>query len=1208
MNLTNESNELPFILFPQFGLKILVDTASTKSFVNPTAANKYFCDAIIKDPFMISTAHGRSNEDFSTMIDCSKLFNIHNLRLKFHIFKFHKYFDILIGLDNLKLISANVDLKNNILITPKCQIKLCYYKVGQSLPKVTIHPRSEQIIKLKVKNVENGDAILPHQKLENLEFPESLVKVRNYETFCVILNKNEFPVELTQVSPVVVEEFEEKELNCNELNFYNVNYKQTKFDVSQLRTDHMNDEEKEAIIKLTQEYKDIFQLAGDTLSFTNEVKHHIRTKNETPIYTKTYRYPFVHKQEVNEQIDSMLKNKIIRKSNSPWNSPIWIVPKKSDASGRQKWRIVIDFRNLNSKTIDDRYPLPNITDLLDKLGKCHYFSTIDLASGFHQVELDEDSIAKTAFSTEKGHFEFLRMPFGLKNAPRTFQRVMDNILRGIADERCAVYLDDIIVFSTSLQEHLVNLRKVFERLRRSNFKIQLDKTEFLRKEVAYLGHVVTPDGVKPNPDKIKAILKYPIPKTQKEIKSFLGLLGFYRRHIKDFAKITKVLTQCLKKNAVINVNDTEYIECFNTCKNLLMNEPILQYPDFSREFRIATDASDFAIGAVLSQLKNGSELPVAYASRTLNESETRLSTIEKELLAIVWAVKYFRPYLYGRKFKIFCDHKPLQWLFSLKEPNSKLLRWRLKLEEFDYEVIYRTGKANTNADALSRIELNVNETENNDQNSMIVQIDESEIIDRNNTFAEESTNQTIHSNFEGNVIVNIPIHEGPVNVGQNQIFISLVNHSPSEPTQTKIFEGRQRILLQLSKNHFDKDVINFVKTYVVPKIKYHLYFESDCYERFCTVLMKYFKESEINFVKCSEKLLDVTEVDEIKEIIENYHIGKTNHRGLDETENQIKRIYYWPNMRKKIQEYINKCDLCQTTKYDRRPLKLKYNITPTPTKPFEIVHIDTITLENNKFLSIIDTFSKYGQAYRLKSGQGIEVVKGLLNFFTHHNTPNQIISDNGLEINNSLVKEFLSLHKIDIHFISSQHPESNGPIERFHSTLIEHIRLLNNREEFKGDSIETKVQYAIIAYNNSIHSVTKLKPFEIIHGHLDPYSTFNIDIEKQLLNNYIYQHREKIKILYKNISELSEANKTKLINRRNESRENLPVIPTRVFVRNKQKQSKTKNKYQPEQIETVNSSRKIATITPRHFNTKQKVHLSNIKRPRVESNLKRCSE
>lgn len=273
-----------------------------------------------------------------------------------------------------------------------------------------------------------------------------------------------------------------------------------------------------------------------------------------------------------------------------------------------------------------------------------------------------------------------------------------------------MYLDDIVCFSTSLQEHVNRLKQIFEKLREANLKVQLDKSHFFKKEVNYLGHIITPQGVKPNPEKIRAVKEFPIPKTSKEIKSFIGLVSYSRKFIPNLAKITKPLTYYLKKGKEI-IHDENFINSFNTCKNLLINSPILQYPDFTKPFILTTDASNLAIGAVLSQGNIGSDKPVACASRTLNESESKYSTIEKELLAIVWACKYFRPYLFGRTFKIYTDHRPLVWLFNLKEPNSKLVRWRLKLEEYNYEIIYKKGKLNTNADALSRIPINVLEDE-----------------------------------------------------------------------------------------------------------------------------------------------------------------------------------------------------------------------------------------------------------------------------------------------------------------------------------------------------------------------------------------------------------------------------------------------------------------------------------------------------------------
>src|SRR5436189_3800851 len=264
-------------------------------------------------------------------------------------------------------------------------------------------------------------------------------------------------------------------------------------------------------------------------------------------------------------------------------------------------QIVIKMRKLNEKTIDDKYPIPNINDILDKLGRCKYFTTLDLVSGYHQIEVTPNDIPKTAFNVENGHYDFTRMPFGLKNAPSTFQRLMNHVLREYIGNICLVYLDDIIILGNSLEEHLENIRKIFQTLRQANLKVQINKSNFLRKEVEYLGHIVTENGVKPNPNKIAEIKNFPIPKNQKEIKSFIGLIGYYRRFINKFAKITKPLTKALRKGATIDLNNEQYKQSFETCKNLLTNDPILQYPDMTKTLIVTTDASNIAIGTLLTQ-------------------------------------------------------------------------------------------------------------------------------------------------------------------------------------------------------------------------------------------------------------------------------------------------------------------------------------------------------------------------------------------------------------------------------------------------------------------------------------------------------------------------------------------------------------------------------------------------------------------------------
>uniref|UniRef100_A0AAG5D8F6 RNA-directed DNA polymerase n=1 Tax=Anopheles atroparvus TaxID=41427 RepID=A0AAG5D8F6_ANOAO len=429
-----------------------------------------------------------------------------------------------------------------------------------------------------------------------------------------------------------------------------------------IRLDHLSEHEKIHLIKLILKNQTVLLKTNEKLTATNVVKHRVITTDEKPTFTKCYRYPHHLKQDVEEQIMELLDNGIIAHSTSPYSSPVWVVPKKTDASGKRKIRVVIDYRKLNEKTIEDKYPIPQIEEILDNLGKSSYFTTLDLKSGFHQIEMDPKDRMKTAFSTTQGHFEFARMPFGLKNAPAAFQRAMNSVLSGLIGNICFVYLDDIIVVGKNLKTHLDNLDTVLQRLSDFNLKIQLDKCEFLKRETEFLGHTITPEGIKPNPDKIAKILDWRLPTTQKEIKQFLGLTGYYRRFIRDYAKLTKPLSKCLKKDATVNFNQEEYRTSFEELKKIISSDQILIYPDFKLPFILTTDASNYALGAVLSQMQDGKERPIAFGSRTLNETESNYSTTEKEALAIIWAVQKYKPYLYGNKFTLITDHKPLTFI------------------------------------------------------------------------------------------------------------------------------------------------------------------------------------------------------------------------------------------------------------------------------------------------------------------------------------------------------------------------------------------------------------------------------------------------------------------------------------------------------------------------------------------------------------------
>lgn len=607
--------------------------------------------------------------------------------------------DGILGAPFFKKHSAKIDYGTDMIYLQHQKIPF-YTKDILILP-----PRSRKNIFLAVTDESPTEGYLPRLSLgDKIYIGEAVVTKRNNRAYINAINSNE-KTAIIKYSPIRLQEYQlppEKQ-TCYQITSTKINTPGPRYDnlIPLLRLEHLNQEEKAEILSLIKNTHNSFHLPGEPLDKTNATTHRIITTDDIPTSSKLYRNPPVHNREIAKQIEEMINSNIITPSVSPYNSPLWIVAKKDDSKGNKRWRLVIDFRKLNEKTVGDAYPLPQINEILDQLGGAKYFSIFDLASGFHQIPMHEEDKKKTAFSTPYGHYEFNRMPFGLKNAPATFQRLMDQTLSGLQGQELFVYLDDVVIYAKSLEDHRNKYNKLIERLRNANLKLQPDKCEFLRKEVAYLGHVIDKDGVRPDPNKIIAVEKFPAPKTQTNIKQFLGLAGYYRRFIEGFSKIAKPLTNLLKKKTPFQWLEPQQ-EAFEILRSCLIKEPILQYPDFTKTFILTTDASAFALGAILSQGEIGKDLPIAYTSRVLNKAENNYSTIEKELLAIVHATKHFRPYLYGQRFKLITDHKPLVWLNNVKDPTHRLFRWRTYLEEYEYTICYKPGKKNSNADALSR--------------------------------------------------------------------------------------------------------------------------------------------------------------------------------------------------------------------------------------------------------------------------------------------------------------------------------------------------------------------------------------------------------------------------------------------------------------------------------------------------------------------------
>lgn len=1131
----------------------MIDTGSTRSFISPAKANEYFSAYKYNNPFQVISTHGRSQHDEVIYIPLLKTFKS-TMKHTFYVYDVDKRYDGLIGSSLLKMLDATIDMKNLILRTQNTEIPIIYSPPWE----LTLEPRSETRVKVPT-NLVDGDAIINFIDFGNeVRMPSAVVSCNDSFATTVIQNASQNSVTLTFHEPLntTILNVDLCEINLSTGHEMNTEIDDLlKQNLSKLRLDHANQEEREAIERLCFEYRDIFYCDQLPLTFSNQVKHQIRTKNEDPIFIRPYRLPPLQNAEIQKQVDKLLNDNVIQESFSPWSAPVHLVPKKMDASGEQKFRMVIDYRRLNDITTDDKYPLPNINDLFDKLGKSTYFSTLDLASGYHQIEVDEQDRPKTAFTTPLGHFEFTRMPFGLKTAPATFQRAMDNVLRGLQGIHCLVYLDDIIVFSGSIQEHIEKLRKIFDRLRQTNLKVTLDKCEFLKKDVLYLGHKITKHGLEPNEDKIKAVLDFPLPKTPTEIKSFLGLVGYYRKFIKDFSKITQPLTSCLKKKNKVEITEP-YIQAYQKCKELLVNAPILQFPDFSKPFVLTTDASNYALGAVLSQGSTGNEKPIAYASRTLNDAETRYSTIEKELLGIVWAVKHFRPYLYGRKFNIFTDHRPLAWLNSLKEPNSKLTRWKLRLAEFDFDIIYKKGKQNSNADALSRIKLNAL-TSDNDDTSLQVNVGDTERPDSPILISDSSETLTIPSNPDIDptypvcspssstiTACSVPetIHSAP-DIDTNGIPI-LDEAIDTKPNQILVFTwNRNQISVKdLSRQkqkilevHLPIDNPNFVKTflleYIKPKIKHFIYFEDKIHRnQFTDAVIKLFKKDTVKIYECTKRVIYLDDEGEQRATVLAYHQGKTSHRGIKETLLKLKRNYFWINMDVTVASIINSCETCKTLKYDRKPLKPELQLTQTQTKPFAEIFIDVFSIEGCYFLTVIDSFSKLGQAFEISNRSTPEVIRALIKFFSFYGVPNRISADSGTEFNNTLLKETLEFYKIELHITTPHNPNSMGLIEKFHSTILEIYRIA--KYDRKITDAANVMTYAIMSYNQTIHSTTGLTPFEVVFGHTDSSSTFGVNFNKQYTQQLVNDHRKRTKYLYEYLTDKIIENKVKINTKR----------------------------------------------------------------------------
>ena len=794
--------------------------------------------------------------------------------------------------------------------------------------------------------------------------------------------------------------------------------------------EYLNKQQQEMLKKLLIKKNKLFAIDPKKPGVTRRIQHRVLTGDHPPLASFPYRTSNVENETIDKEVAEMLKNNVAKPSKSPWSSPVVLVKKKDGST-----RFCIDYRKLNKITKRDVYPLPRIDDTLNALTGAKWFSSIDLASGYWQIEMNEEDKEKTAFVTRNGLYEFNVMPFGLTNAPATFQRLMDMVLAGYKWKKVLVYFDDILIYSDgSFEKHLDDLSEIMDILIAAELKAKAKKCTFAAKEVHFLGHIVSGEGIKVDPAKVAKIKQWPVPRTVKQVESFIGLASYYRRFVPDFATISAPINSLKQKNKKWNWTD-ECQRAFELLKQKLCEAPIVRCPNNSYTYVLQTDASQVGIGAVLSQrTPNGEEYVIEYASRTLNKAERNYSTIEKECLAIIWAVCHFRVYLFGIDFIIQSDHKPLRYLSNMKDLNGRLTRWSLKLQEYNFIIEYRKGSKNGNADALSRYdirEINHIYCSQNWRNNNIELAEDDEI------YQMDMNKILTLSNVESQLAeIKAKQHEDQV----LKTIIDRINNNEIVGTEFVLDNG---VLYNFGLN-VKKEL---VRRLAVP---------------------------------------DIMRSDVMKQMHDDTLCG---HLGIEKTYRRLIDRFWWPNMYKYCADYIKACKNCQSLKQPigrRNNLKLPLMGMPVPSAPFELIGVDTIdklptTPRNNKYIIVFtDYLTKWPEAFALPDIKAETIADTLVTqIICRHGVPKMLLSDRGKSFIGDVAKAVYDILNIKKLNTTAYHPQTNGLTERFNGTLVKMLGMYCNKQQNNWDIY---IPYVLFAYRTSHHKGLIQTPFYLLYG------------------------------------------------------------------------------------------------------------------------------
>ena len=811
----------------------------------------------------------------------------------------------------------------------------------------------------------------------------------------------------------------------------------------------------------------VFSTSCTDLGRTDLVEHEIKLTDETPFKEPYRRIPPALYEEVRQHLKEMLDVGAIRPSKSPFSSNVVLVRKKDGSL-----RFCIDFKKLNSRTIKDAYTLPRIDDTIDTLIGAKYFSKLDLRSGYWQVEMSEKDKEKTAFTVGNlGFYECNRMAFGLTNAPATFQRLMERCMGDLNLKECLIFLDDILIFSEFFDEHISRLEAVFSRLSEHGLKLKASKCEFFKSSVKYLGHVVSENGVETDPDKLDALTSWPEPKNVKELRSFLGFTGYYRRFIKNYAKIAKPLNDLLVGHSTIKDAQGKKKKkkvapwqwgsaqqtAFNILKEKLSSPPVLAYADFSKPFVLHTDASIEGLGAVLYQEQGGIERVIAYASRGLRKSERNYPAHKLEFLCLKWAVTdKFHDYLYGNSFTVCTDNNPLTYVLSSAKLDATGHRWLAALGSYDFKLVYRSGRANGDADGLSR---------RPQQNTELFP-DAVKAICQAYTVKRDSCPY-----FETLVVSSasgvVEPSDSPTSVSTDTSLqdVDWSKEQLADPTIARVVE---LATLGFCPN---KSKLTTETPSVLKYIRE--------WSRLSLTDGVLYRNTNVNNVQTRQLVLPL----HFRSIVLKQLHDDVGHQGRDRTLSLVRSRFYWPGLEKDVEQKVKNCGRCIRRKSSIKPSAELVNITST--QPMELICIDFLSLERSKgghenILVITDHFTRYAQAFPTRNQLAKTTAKVLFeNFIVHYGFPARIHSDQGRNFESSLIKELCSLAGIQKSRTTPYHPMGNGMVERFNQTLL---NMLGTLEEHQKQDWKSFVAPLVHAYNATRHDSTGFSPYFLMFG------------------------------------------------------------------------------------------------------------------------------